>query len=145
MALYLAYGSNLNRRQMAHRCPTATYLGSAILSDYELLFRGRYGGAVATIEKKKGSTVPVGIWEISDKDEKALDVYEGFPTLYRKETVKVDIEGKNTDVMVYIMNDKYPYETPSRYYYETIEEGYRDCDLDTKFLKKALKESIKRM
>lgn len=145
MALYLAYGSNLNKRQMAHRCPTAAYLGSTQLDGYELVFRGRYASAVATIEKKKNGSVPVGIWEISEQDEKALDIYEGFPSLYRKETVKVDIEGRETDVMVYIMNDRYPYETPSKYYYETIEQGYVDCALDTKFLVKALRETIKRI
>ena len=39
--IYMAYGSNLNREQMAHRCPTARVLGSAELTDHRLLFRGR--------------------------------------------------------------------------------------------------------
>lgn len=145
MALYLAYGSNLNKRQMAHRCPTASYIGSTVLEGYELIFRGRYGGAVATIEPKEDSSVPVGIWEIGEVDEAALDMYEGFPHLYRKETVEVNINGEATKVMVYIMNDGRPYNLPSKYYFETIEEGYKDCELEKKFLHRALTQSIKRM
>lgn len=37
---YLAYGSNLNIRQMALRCPTAKPVGTAVIEDYELLFKG---------------------------------------------------------------------------------------------------------
>ena len=79
--IYLAYGSNLNLRQMAYRCPTAKVLGSAKLTGYRLLFRGGNGGAVATIEKQKGESVPVMLWRIMPNDEKALDRYEGYPHL----------------------------------------------------------------
>jgi hypothetical protein len=68
--IYLAYGSNLNLRQMAYRCPTAKVLGSAKLTGYRLLFRGGNGGAVATIEKQKGESVPVMLWRIMPNDEK---------------------------------------------------------------------------
>lgn len=136
--LYLAYGSNLNKRQMAHRCPTSRFVGTAILEGYELLFRGSYGCAVATIEPKENSSVPVGIWEIINKDEKALDIYEGFPTLYRKETLKVKLNGKRQNVMAYIMNDGRPLNVPSIHYYEVIEQGYFDCDIDTAPLQDAL-------
>ena len=42
---YLAYGSNLNVRQMALRCPTAKPVGTAVIKDYELLFKGSKTGA----------------------------------------------------------------------------------------------------
>lgn len=44
---YIAYGSNLNREQMAKRCPDAKVIGSGMLKDYELLFRGYTDAAVA--------------------------------------------------------------------------------------------------
>lgn len=66
--LYIAYGSNLNLEQMAFRCPTAKVVGKSELKDYELLFRGGRRGAVATVEPKEGSTVPVLIWEIQNRD-----------------------------------------------------------------------------
>ena len=37
---YIAYGSNLNLKQMAMRCPTAKVVGRAMLKDYQLTFRG---------------------------------------------------------------------------------------------------------
>ena len=62
--LYLAYGSNLNMKQMAHRCPTAKAVGTATLIGNRLLFRGGHDNAVATIEPKKDGSVPVMLWEI---------------------------------------------------------------------------------
>ena len=70
---YIAYGSNLNRAQMALRCPDAKVVGTGEIKDYELLFRGNRNGAVATVEPKKGESVPVLIWEISPRDEFNLD------------------------------------------------------------------------
>ena len=78
--MYAAYGSNLNFAQMEHRCPDATVYGAAELKDHELLFRGSPTSAVATIEPKEGSSVPILLWEISAKDERSLDRYEGFPS-----------------------------------------------------------------
>ena len=49
---YLAYGSNLNLRQMALRCHTAKPVGTAVIKDYELLFKGSKTGAYLTIEPK---------------------------------------------------------------------------------------------
>ncbi len=118
--LYLAYGSNLNLKQMANRCPTAKVLGASQINDHRLLFRGAHAGAVATIEPFKGGNVPVLVWEITPVDESALDRYEGWPFLYRKETIKVKFGGKTVKAMVYIMNDGRPLGQPSCYYYSTI-------------------------
>ena len=91
---YIAYGSNLNRAQMALRCPDAKVVGTGEIKDYELLFRGNRNGAVATVEPKKGESVPVLIWEISPRDEFNLDRYEGYPRLYGKEMLEVEMDGK---------------------------------------------------
>ena len=79
MKYYIAYGSNLSVRQMAVRCSDAKVAGKAILPDWKLVFKVH-----ATIEPCEGSEVPVLIWEISDRDEKYLDAYEGFPSYYVK-------------------------------------------------------------
>ena len=39
---YLAYGSNLNIRQMRYRCPTAKPIGITAIPDYELLYTNLY-------------------------------------------------------------------------------------------------------
>lgn len=140
--LYIAYGSNMNLRQMAYRCPTAKAISKTELKGYELVFRGGYGDAVATIEKKSDSLVPVVIWELELSDEAALDRYEGYPRLYRKEWVKVWV-GKNLTVaMVYIMNEGRPLGAPSEYYYNVIKEGYRTAGFDFKILEIAARKSI---
>ena len=86
--IYLAYGSNLNLKQMEERCPTAEVLGKGILKDYELIFRGRRKSAVATIEPLKNGKVPILLWTIEKTDEKSLDIYEGYPSFYRKEDIE---------------------------------------------------------
>ena len=68
--IYLAYGSNLNLKQMAQRCPTAKVLGTSTLKDYQLMFRGAFGNAHATVEPCNGSEVPVLLWGITEEDEK---------------------------------------------------------------------------
>ena len=140
--LYLAYGSNLNLEQMAHRCPTAKVVGKAEINNMQLLFRGPHESAVATIEPRKGFSVPVLVWEITPEDEAALDRYEGFPLLYRKETVNVKQGGKAIKAMVYIMNEGRPLGKPGCYYYSIIYEGYISAGFDTEILKKAVADSM---
>lgn len=80
---YVAYGSNLNVRQMLMRCPTARMIGTSVIQNYRLLFKGSKTGSYLTIEPATGSEVPVGVWEVSKADELALDHYEGFWNIRR--------------------------------------------------------------
>ncbi len=145
---YLAYGSNLNLAQMAQRCPTARVIGSSELVNHRLLFRGSHEGAVATVEPHEGSRVPVLVWELTPADEAALDRYEGFPFLYRKETIRAKLDGKNIRAMVYIMNVEMPagcyrpLGRPSAHYYAAIMKGYVDAGFDTEILHKATTDSF---
>lgn len=93
--LYVAYGSNLNIRQMKHRCPTAKLYGTGEIKDYELQFKGHPDSAFATIAPKEGASVPVAVWEIHPRDEMSLDRYEGYPSHYFKQDVPVQLDGKD--------------------------------------------------
>lgn len=134
--IYIAYGSNLNIRQMKRRCPRAKKIGEYILEGYKLEFRG-----VANIIPDTESKVPVGLWEITEECEKSLDIYEGFPNLYRKEYIELEINGQKEIGMVYVMNYR-GIAPPNKYYYDVIKEGYDDFGISEKPLKQALKESI---
>jgi len=134
--LYVAYGSNLNLKQMAQRCPTATVVGSAMLRNWRLIFNG-----VASIERCKGGRVPVLVWELQPSDEAALDLYESWPRAYRKESVRVRINGKQVRAMVYIMNNGFPYKPPCSSYYNTIYEGYIRAGFDVNILHEAVAKS----
>ena len=139
---YIAYGSNLNLPQMAERCPTAKVLGASSMKDWQLLFRGPHEGAVATVEPYKGSSVPVLVWEISETDENALDRYEGWPYLYRKEIVKIKLGRKSIEALVYLMIEGKPLNQPSSYYYSVIYDGYKSAGFDIEILKKATMDSL---
>ena len=136
--LYIAYGSNLNLPQMAFRCPTATVAGKSELKDYELLFRGGRRGAVATVEPKAGSSVPVLLWEIHGMDEASLDRYEGYPHFYEKQMMDVELDGKTVAAMVYVMTPGHEFGIPSDYYANVIWEGYESAGFDTQFLEDAI-------
>ena len=133
--LYFAYGSNLNHFQMKRRCKDSIFLKKFELKGYKLNFRSKY--RAADIEKKRNSIVPGALYEISKSDEKKLDVYEDFPTLYKKMYFKY----YNQNVMTYIMNKKTQFRYPTEKYLNVIKKGYKDCKLDNKFLTKALQQN----
>ena len=133
--LYFAYGSNLNHFQMKRRCKDSIFLKKYELKSYRLNFRSKY--RAADIEKKKNSKVVGALFEISKSDEKKLDVYEDFPSLY----TKIYFKYYNKKVMTYIMNKKTQFRYPTEKYLNVIKQGYKDCKLDNKFLIKALQSN----
>lgn len=125
--LYAAYGSNLNLDQMKRRCPTAKLVGTSTIPNSTLLFKSRgHSGGVLDIVKKKNCAVPVALYEITQADEKALDVYEGFPNLYVKKAVTVILDGVERRAMMYVMNENAGCTPaiPTIFYYNTVIQGY---------------------
>ena len=129
MIYYFAYGSNLNHHQMTSiRCIGSKYLKTFFLKYYKLIFchpnklnKFGYGNVI----KKKGSETPGAIWKITRKHEEILDRYEGFPNTYQKEYFYLN--GKK--IMFYIMK-KYHLKNPPKSYIDTINEGYKNCNID---------------
>ena len=141
---YLAYGSNLNVRQMCRRCPSAKIIGTAVIADYELLFKGSKTGSYLTIEPKAGKTVPVAVWSVNAEDEKRLDAYEGYPTFYYKKKLEVTLEetGKEVNAFVYIMDEKRPLGMPSPGYVQVYKQGYEDFGFDKAYVETAINDTI---
>jgi gamma-glutamylcyclotransferase (GGCT)/AIG2-like uncharacterized protein YtfP len=117
---------------MRRRCKDSIFIKKINLKDFRLTFRSKY--RAADIEPKKNSIVPGGLFEISKSDEKKLDVYEDYPTLYKKHYFLH--YGKK--VMTYSMVKKSPFRYPTERYLNVVKQGYNDCKLDNKFLKRAL-------
>jgi len=147
--LYGAYGSNLNFSQMQLRCPLAKQIGVVRLEDYELVFRG-----VADVEHSIGSEVMLGVWQITDQCEAALDRYEGFPNLYGKKML--DINDSNFEalydrdyndviedhkVMIYQMTDQTQVYRPAQRYLLSIAKGCADFGIPKDWLEAALRKS----
>ena len=131
--LYFAYGSNLHHKQMKRRCKDSIFLKKINLKNFRLNFRSKY--KAADIEPKKNSIVPGALFEISKSDEKKLDVYEDFPILYKK--YYFSYYGKK--VMTYTMTKKSSFKFPTERYLNIVKKGYKDCHLNMKYLKQALK------
>tara|TARA_B100000795_G_scaffold210124_1_gene163687 strand:+ start:60 stop:461 length:402 start_codon:yes stop_codon:yes gene_type:complete len=131
--LYFAYGSNLNHLQMQKRCKDSIFLKKINLKNFKLTFRSKY--RAADIESKKNSIVPGALFEISKSDEKELDIYEDYPVLYKKYYFTF-YEKK---VMTYTMTKKTSFKFPTERYLNIVKRGYKDCELDKSYLKKALK------
>ena len=132
MLYYFAYGSNLHHIQMKRRCPNCRFIKKITLKNYSLTFRSKYGAA--DIEKKIGKKVYGALYTISKTAEKRLDVYEEYPSLYRKMYFKY----QNKKVMTYIMVKKSKLVPPTVKYLNVIKQGYKDCKLSTKSLNTAL-------
>lgn len=135
---YMAYGSNLNKAQMAYRCPDAEFCGVTVLRGWDLVFRG----GVLTIEKSTDGKVPIGVWAVSDRDEMNLDVYEGFPRLYYKQYMPLEMtigcRKAIVDAFIYIMNPIRAYAKPGHSYMQTCLDGYDDCGFDKDILWEAV-------
>ena len=134
MQHYFAYGSNLHHLQMKKRCPNCRFIKKIILNNYRLTFRSKYGAA--DIERKIGSRVYGALYIISKQAEKRLDIYEEYPTLYKKMYFKYN----NKRVMTYIMPRKTKLVVPSTRYLNIIKQGYKDCKLSMKSLRLALSQ-----
>ena len=144
---YVAYGSNLNMAQMRDRCPESEFVGTGVVENYELQFKGSLHGAHATIAPKEGSSVPVGVWKIQKRDESRLDLYEGYNQkgycYYNKEQIPVKMDdGSTLTGMVYIMDPRMDFGNPSKSYYDIVRQGYADCGLDTAVLDQAVSDSL---
>ena len=129
---YFAYGSNLNHFQMKRRCKDSIFLKKINLKNFRLTFRSKY--RAADIDQKKNSIVPGALFEISKSDEKKLDIYEDFPTLYEK--YYFTYYGRK--VMTYTMKNKSPFMFPTERYLNIVKRGYKDCHIKIKYLKEAL-------
>ena len=132
MLYYFAYGSNLHHLQMKRRCPNCQFVKKMILHNYDLTFRSKYG--VADIEKKEGKKVYGALYIISKTAERKLDIYEEYPTLYKKMFFKY----QDRKVMTYIMPKKTKLVPPTTKYLNIIKQGYKDCKLNIKSLDAAL-------
>jgi gamma-glutamylcyclotransferase (GGCT)/AIG2-like uncharacterized protein YtfP len=93
VALYAAYGSNLDPAQMRERCPYSPCRGSGWLEGWRLTFGGEehgWEGSLATVVEDLGNRVFVMLYDVSPWDESTLDEIEFATTrLYNKIRVRV--------------------------------------------------------
>lgn len=132
---YFAYGSNLSLEQMQKRCPGSEPLRSHRLPGYRLVLRG-----VANIELSQGAEIHGAIYSITESDERILDGYEGFPTLYTKGAFTAQIAEADEEVTFYELVAR-RYKPAREGYVEIIRTGFRDWNLPVESLQEAVRDA----
>jgi gamma-glutamylcyclotransferase (GGCT)/AIG2-like uncharacterized protein YtfP len=107
MALYAAYGSNMDPAQMLARCPHSPAAGTGWVESLRLTFGGEelgWEGALATLVEAPGERVFVSLYDLTEADAVNLDAWEGADSgLYRKTKVRVKTLEGDRLAWVYIL------------------------------------------
>ena len=130
---YFAYASNLNKKQMRERVPDSEPMFVATLPNYKLVFAGwsrQWRGGYATIVLSRDDKVIDAIYELSERDLRRLDSYEGCPGKYKRINVTVfDEDGNAVEAVTYIKAGQMDETKPSKDYLAIIQQGYRDWEI----------------
>lgn len=108
MALYAAYGMNLDPERMAKRAPHSPLHGSGWLLDWRLTFGGEevsWEGPLCTVVEDPGHQVYVALYDITPADEKLLDEWEGVNIgLWQKIRVRVSTLDGDVTAWLYVLD-----------------------------------------
>ncbi|MCI0686822.1 MAG: gamma-glutamylcyclotransferase [Sporichthyaceae bacterium] len=126
MALYAAYGSNLDPARMARRAPHSPQRGTGWLPGWRLTFGGEdrsWEGALATVVEDEKAHVFVALYDVGPTDVGGLDRWEGGEIgLYRKIRVRVDTLDGEVLAWLYVL-DGYEGGLPSARYLSLIADA----------------------
>jgi len=143
---YFAYGSNMDCGQMRKRCPSARFVGVALLPDHKLAFTresvDRRCG-VADVVAEDGAQVWGVVHEITDLDVGKLDASEGFRpgrdknSYYRRECL-VFLDGEDQrplTVSAYFGDPQPNPPLPNAAYRDLILTGARHWHLPEEYIR----------
>src|SRR5579875_7873 len=104
VALYAAYGSNMDPAQMLERCPHSPQRGTGWLEGWRLTFGGEdigWDGALTTVVEDPAQRVFVVLYDVPEIDEKELDTWDGVTLgFYRK--LKVRVQTLDGDLLAWL-------------------------------------------
>ena len=130
---YFAYGSNLSKKQMKERCPDSKPMFVVTLHNYKLVFVGwsrQWRGGIASIKPFRGEQVLGAIYEVSERDLRQLDRYEGYPHTCTRVNVAVTNEfGERIEAVTYIKAGQLEETQPSTEYLSAVQQGYKDWEI----------------
>jgi len=135
---YAGYGSNLSFAQMSERCPKAEVMVAGRILDHRLDF-----ARFATITHDINSTVPVGIYSMTQSDVETLDRREGLGRSYDRYLITpITDDGRALRCFTYIKRDA-SLQPPSDEYFHRLVRGYADWHFEDRRLRHARARSIK--
>jgi len=132
MPLYFAYGSNMDREQMARRCPASKPLGLARLPRHRLvIMREGYASVVRDPRRQVWGM----LWDLALADVPGLDRYEGVAGgLYTKVQQSVLSPAGARRALVYVGRDPGP-GVPRPGYLEAVVAAGRSVGLPDLYLR----------
>ncbi|HEY6794754.1 MAG TPA: gamma-glutamylcyclotransferase [Kineosporiaceae bacterium] len=108
MALYAAYGSNLDPERMALRAPHSPLQGTGWLEGWRLTFGGEdlsWEGPLGTVVEDPAHRVYVALYDLHPQDEKSLDEWEGAEIgIWNKIRVRVSTLDGDVTAWIYVLN-----------------------------------------
>ena len=106
VALYAAYGSNMDPAQMLARCPHSPQRGTGWIEGWRLTFGGEdigWDGALTTVVEDAAQRVFVVLYDVPEVDEKELDSWDGVTLgFYRKLKVRVQTSTEDDDALAWL-------------------------------------------
>lgn len=138
--LCFSYGSNMSRRRLQARVPSARFVAVAELPGHRMLFhkRSRADGSAKCDADYTGDArhrVIGVVWDIAESEKGDLDRVEGLGYGYDEKIVPVITrEGERLDVQVYVATDIDPALSPYRWYWEHVRIGARENALPADYI-----------
>ena len=138
MALYAAYGSNMDPSLMLQRCPSSPVAGTGWLLDWRLTFGGEdlgWDGALAMVVEDPESAVFVVLYDMADSDERTLDSWEGADLgLYSK--IRLRVQTLDGDVLAWLYAlQAFEGGLPSARYIGVIADAAEAADAPAEYVK----------
>lgn len=134
---YFAYGSNMNWPQMQRRCPSAEFVSTACLPDYQFGItrhsRLRDCGT-ANVFPAPGAQVWGVVYDVSDTD---LVIMDGFEDGYRRKFLSINPASnghKPVTALVYIAEIETNVPPPNAEYKRVMIEGAKHWQLPPAYL-----------
>lgn len=138
LALYFAYGSNMDASQMVRRVPSASLVEIGELEGYDVVFnrQGTYrSGGVASLEPAQGKSVFGAVWSLDEAALPTLDRIED-PAAYRRELLSVrGLSGKTYRCFVYRSIPQGPVE-PDKEYLRLIIDAAESLKLPNHYIRR---------
>jgi AIG2-like family len=109
MALYAAYGSNMDPRQMSQRAPHSPLRSTGWLAGWRLTFGGEdrgWEGPLATLVEDELAQVFVALYDVTDADALQMDRWEAADlALFTKIRVRVATLDGDAPAWLYVLDD----------------------------------------
>lgn len=130
--MYVAYGSNMHRGQMARRCPSAHFCGLARIPGCVPFINGR---GVAGVRAWNPEAAAAGVlWDVDPGAMAALDRYEGVTAgLYRREEIRVETQAGSSVLAEIYIPEEQTFGVPHAGYQETLEEACMDLGIEPRW------------